>query len=206
MTEYFPNFFMNKNYIKEIEINLNGLNTLESRDTLGRRQVMIESPNSGYYSFVLKVAGNIDQLKSLTGWLAGLYGRFEDFYICIPKISYSSNRNSYLSNIAVDAGNQTGKNIYVKDMTPSSHVLSTGDFIQFANSTKVYQLRDNLFSDQTGSGVLNLSTVVIESPADSSLVKVNEIYLRVALSDDNISYTYDNENNLEFDLSVSEVI
>lgn len=158
-------------------------NSSISRSISGTRQSF--AYGGGYWELRASLA-NCDyyEAKQIAAFINSQDGRASTFTIYLPP--QIAGNNNYGGDIFVKGASQTGKNILVDGMTPARTILKKGDFIKFANSAKVYQVSEDLISDNLGEGTLSLHTHVVgDLPSDNEniIYKSNLVSWTVALKE-----------------------
>jgi len=84
--------------------------------------------------------------------------------------SLTANGESW-GNPFVDGSSQTGRNVVIGGLTPNrTDIIHDGDFVQFDNNGKVYQVVGDFDSDGSGDATIKLNTPLIGSPTHGSLI------------------------------------
>jgi len=176
--------------IQTVKVWHEGWDTKISRSRAGRRQASVSSAGGGFWKFNLTLRprerNDFDYVWAFLNKQEGRYGTFE---LEIPKLS--SCKTGYQNSIIVQGASQSGKSINVDGMALSQTILKTGDFIKFTNSTKVYQLTEDLISSGGGAGTLVLHMPVVDTPVDNEAVIFNNVKWTVSNSSDSVEVDLD---------------
>lgn len=127
------------------------------------------------------------QFSELFAFLLKQRGRYDTFTISPPTVA--TPQGGIPGSPIVQGANQTGRSVVTDGWgTTQSNVLVAGDFIKFANHSKVYMITANASSNGTGTGeaTLSIEPALITSPADNSAITVSSVPFTVSLADDNL--------------------
>lgn len=86
---------------------------------------------------------------------------------------------------AVNGSGQSGRSVNTKGWSTNvTGIMKAGDFIKFANQTKVYMVTADANSDGTGLATLTIEPALMVSPADSDGITVRDVPFTVAMTGD----------------------
>lgn len=106
-------------------------------------------------------------------------GQYEDFLYTPNEIGTTRGTST---GATVNGGSQTGRTVNINSL---SGTLKSGDFVKFANHTKVYMLVADVGA---GGTALTIEPALSTSPADASAVTVVNVPFTVAMSTDMTEY------------------
>ena len=116
------------------------------------------------YEFDMKVTqGREGQILSrFFDQLGGVTGRFLWIDQALPRVTAEEP--------LVDGAGQTGASLLVKGCTPSTTVLTDGDFFSIGTGfeTRLYRVDQDIVSDETGAATVTFFPALRISPADES--------------------------------------
>ena len=143
------------------------------------------------------------QWSRLMAFLEKQNGRYETFTI-IPSLARAPMGTGLGTPVIVGAS-QTGSSVVTGGWpVSSSGMLKAGDFIKFANHTKVYQVMDDIASDIAGQATINIKPALLQSPADASAISIRDIPFTVRLSSDAVPFEFDELGMCVFKLDCME--
>jgi hypothetical protein len=148
-----------------IDVKLN-YNNVKSQTRSGRTQV--RNIGAALWSFTAKY-NNLtrDEMGPVVGFIAATQGGSSSFTIVPPVISSTRGTASgtLLANGASSAGDRT------VPVDGISGTLKAGDFIKFANHTKVYMLTNDI----SGSGTMTIEPALHEAVSNNEAVTYNSV-------------------------------
>ena len=148
-----------------IDVRLN-YNNVRSQTRSGRTQV--RNIGAALWSFTAKYSTlTRAQMAPIYAFLAGKQGGTSSFSITPPVISDSTGNAT--GTLRVNGAHSAGDNTVAMDGI--SGTVKAGDFIKFANHTKVYMV----VSDFTASGTMTIEPALHEAVADNAVVTFNSV-------------------------------
>jgi hypothetical protein len=132
-------------------------------------------------------------------------GQYETFTFVPPVVSdpQGTATGTPLVNTAHTVGDTT---ISTDGWTTSTQILKAGDFIKFANHSKVYMVVSDCSSDGTGAATLVIEPPLMAALSDNEAITANDVPFRVALTTDAQEYSAGPPNLYEFSIGLIEVI
>jgi hypothetical protein len=132
-------------------------------------------------------------------------GQYETFTFVPPVVSVPQGTatGTPLVNTAHTVGDTT---IATDGWTTSTQILKAGDFIKFANHSKVYMVVSDCSSDGTGAATLVIEPPLMAALSDNEAITANDVPFRVALTTDAQEYSAGPPNLYEFSIGLIEVI
>lgn len=168
--------------ITDCEISLQGINTLVNTYQSGASDRLVLSNSIGYWALSINLISlSLQKAKQIFAFLCSQQGRAKTFKIRLREFETQS---KYTGVIQIDGLEQTGNAINVKNMNANTVCLHSGDFIKFANHSKVYQVKTDLISNTNGLGTLVLTTPVAKTLSDNESIEYRNFYWTMANADD----------------------
>jgi len=143
--------------------------SLMSTSTISGKRV---SQRRGPFLYTFSVEMNImatssEEYKSIRKEIAGMDYGVEPLQTSIPTLT--SNGGSWAGSPVVVGGTQKGKFVEIEGLTPNTtDIILDGDFIQFSNNGKVYQVVGDFDSGSSGEAIIKLNSPLVISPVDGS--------------------------------------
>ena len=106
----------------------------------------------------------------------------------------------------VNGASQTGRSV-VTDGWPTGAtltVLKAGDYIKFANHTKVYMVIADTVSDTNGDATISIEPALLTSPANNTAVTYSSVPFTVFFEGKAIEYVTDSTGFYQFELEMCE--
>ena len=113
-------------------------------------------------------------------------GQFDTFTVTPPVISSAQGLGG--GTPLINGASQTGRSV-VSDGWPTGAtltVLKAGDFIKFANHTKVYMVTADATCDTSGNATISIEPELQTSPANDTAITYNSVPFTVYCSQGNI--------------------
>lgn len=111
------------------------------------------------------------QAGIVTGYLAQTLGPAFSFEIILPEISYSKSSNQPTTTPYLSTAASKGDKVVYLDNCGNSKTILAGDFIKFANHSKVYQVVGTATSNSSGEMTLYFSgSLVNDVPISTNLI------------------------------------
>ncbi len=139
-----------------------------------------------------------DEFAPVFAFIMTLGGQLTSFDIVPPVISSTSGNatGTVLANGAHTIGDTT---ITVDGLTGT---LKAGDFIKFANHSKVYMVT----ADRTGGGTLSIQPGLLSSVADDEEITYNNVTFKMRLDNDVQEFGLSGFDRYSYDVDMVEVI
>jgi len=132
-------------------------------------------------------------------------GQYETFSYYPPTVS--SPQGTATGTPLVNGAQSAGDNTIVTDgWSNSITCLKAGDFIKFANHSKVYMVVADATSDGSGNSTLTIEPPLTSSVADDEAVTVSNVPFTVRFSDDMAEFDGGAPNIFQFKMSLLEVL
>lgn len=146
-------------------------------------------------------------INRIFAWMHKFQGRLNTFKLVFPNWLSINQPQTYTGSIVVNGANQTGLQVAVDGMDVSSTILRAGAYIKFeTTSNKVYILTEDLRSDGSGEGTLNLGSLVLDnSPNDGENVIYKDVEWTFALAEDITGFDLDVLKRGGFEMQLEEV-
>jgi len=111
------------------------------------------------------------QAGIVTGYLAQTLGPAFSFEIILPELSYSKSPNQPSTTPYLSTAASKGDKVVYLDNCGNSKIILAGDFIKFANHSKVYQVVGTATSNASGEMTLYFSgSLVNDVPISTNLI------------------------------------
>lgn len=189
--------------------NFRTLNFKDNRPTLlnqtlsGKKQV--RQIGAQYFSFTVAMPP-LKQEKSqeIFAFLQKQKGSFEDFTIQAPLDNLGASKSE--TDIVVNGAHTSGDNTIAMDgFSQTTGALKAGDYIKFANHSKVYMVSEDADASG-GAATVTISPNLVASLADNEAVTVNKPSFTVYLENNEIMYSTDASGFYSISFDVREVI
>lgn len=164
----------------------------------------VRSKNTQRFGFTIEtVPLQRPQWSKLMAFLEKQNGRYETFEH-IPNMARAPMGSGIGTPVVVGAS-QTGSSVVTGGWpVSSSGMLKAGDFIKFANHSKVYQVMDDITSDIAGQSTINIRPGLIQPPADASAITIRDVPFTVRLQSDAVAFEFDDLNMSVFKMDCME--
>jgi len=173
-------------------------------ETQSFKQIKSKLPGHRW-EFTLKTEAMDDnKSRGLFGFISSLEGRFNPFQVKLP--IYSDSRGVALFakvNGALSAGTKTITVDGLAANQPGS--VMAGDFISFANHSKVYQVAIDADSNASGQATLTLAAPLLNAVPNDTNVNTKNVLFTVALSRDIQKFTKKGGLLTRFEFDCEEV-
>lgn len=130
--------------------------------------IEVVSPSNNYGCGVVLPPMNLDQFKPWRAVLSKLTSARHQFYISPPDSGPSTGYAGPEPRIS--GAGQIGNSIVVDGLSPSSDILSDGDFLSFDGI--LYQCDSDVSSNGSGVATISLNRALRKSPADNLPVEI----------------------------------
>lgn len=131
-------------------------------------------------------------------------GAFESFTVTPPVVGASQGPGG--GTPLVNGASQTGRTI-VTDGWPTGAtltILKAGDFIKFANHTKVYMVSVDATCDTNGDSTISIEPALVTSPATNTAITYASVPFTVYFENDAIEFQTDKSGFYQFELDMCE--
>jgi hypothetical protein len=114
--------------------------TLTSETISGKKRRV--GMGHSFYTFTAKFPNETAfNMGPVLGFVAAQYGQLDNFSIVLPRISFSKNTSLGSISVVTSGAKAIGDNsVGVAGFAPGDSFLFAGDFIKFANHSKVYMV------------------------------------------------------------------
>ena len=148
------------------------------------------------------------QFDPIFGFLMKQRGSFETFTF-IPPVVSSTTATGYGTPV-INGGSQTGRTVNTDGWTANQsagNLLQAGNYLKFANHSKVYVLTDANTSGSSGESTLSIEPALLTSPADGSAITIASVPFTVYLMNSGlVEYNVDNSGLFYYDLDLCEAL
>lgn len=171
----------------------------------GRRQV--RQIGSQFFSFSVQMPPlQYDDAMDIFAFLTKQKGMYETFTIQYPTNNRGAGKDE--TDILVAGAHSAADGTIDLDgfAASTSSVLKAGDFIKFANHSKVYMVQADADSDATGATTILIEPSLVSSLADNEAVTVNKPSFTVYLTTEDTVFITDPLGFYEISFDVREVI
>ena len=151
--------------------------TLINTSTSGHRQGCMTGPSRAVFAIDYNNSRD-DELRPLFSFLNRLQGGLLTFDVVLPYFSHGTGIDSVGS---VSSTVNTGYEVNTKNWPVSTLIRKAGDVIQFASSSRVYVLADDLVSDVAGLATAVLCSPLIAPVIANSIVTIKDIKIRARI-------------------------
>lgn len=139
-----------------------------------------------YYSWEVKYPSLLPiDAGTVNGFVAQAFGPQFSFEIILPEISYSKAPNQTTSVPRLSASRAIGAtSVALTNCGASKNVLAAGDFVKFANHSKVYMVTAPCVSDSSGNATLYFSCALVSAIPSNTNVTITAIPFTAILTED----------------------
>ena len=176
--------------------------TLEARTISGRRQAR---QIAGQYWVMTATFPPMTRAEFSPIWafIITQRGSFDTFLLQ-PTVHKDTQGNSSGSPKVKNAS-QTGRTITTDGWPTSATVMKAGDFVKFANHTKVYMLTADLVCDTNGDATMAIEPALITSPATDSAITFSSVPFTCYVDQGNtIEYNTDATGFFQYEVEFCE--
>jgi hypothetical protein len=154
------------------------------------------SAGTQYYSFGVQYPNVIARdFGPVAAFIARQYGSFDDFQIVLPEISFPKGNNySFIgtpqvaSAQALTAGT-TSIPCNAFGGASKTEVLRAGDFIKFANHTKVYMVVEDVNTNSSSEATITINPGLVVSVPVGTLLTTTAVPFTVVMEDFDQEYS-----------------
>lgn len=151
--------------------------TLINASNSGYRQGCMTGPSRAVFTLDYNSSRD-DELRPLFGFLNRLQGGLLTFDVVLPYFSHGS---GFDGSGDVSTTVNTGYEVNTKNWPVSTLIRKEGDVIQFASSSRVYVLADDLVSDIAGLATAVLCSPLVKPVIANSIVNIKNIKVRARI-------------------------
>jgi len=154
--------------------------TLTSETISGKKRRV--GMGHSFYTFSVKFPNQTAyNMGPVLGFVAAQYGQLDNFSIVLPEISYSKNTSLGSISVVTSGAKAIGDNsVGVAGIAPGDQFLLAGDFIKFANHSKVYMVTADWVSGQP----LFFSGSLVSAVPSGTQIIFNAVPFNVILDND----------------------
>jgi len=181
--------------------------TIQSRSIAGKRQVRQIGGQyfKLYASFPLM---SRSEFAPIYAFIMKQRGSYESFTVVPPVVG--STTGTSLGTPLVNGASQTGRTVVTDGWTgdqTAGNLLKAGDYIKFANHTKIYNIVADNASDAGGNSSLTIEPALITSPAENDVITTSSVPFTVYLMGGGlIEYSTGFDNLFSFALDLCEAL
>jgi hypothetical protein len=181
--------------------------TIQTRTISGRRQVR-QIGGQYFQLYATYPPMTRSQFAPIYGFIMKQRGSFESFTIVPPIVG--STTGTSLGTPLVKTASQTGRTVSTDGWTAdqsAGSLLKAGDYIKFANHTKIYTLVTDNSSDSGGNSTLTIEPALITSPADNDAITTSSVPFTVYLMNGGlVEYAVGNDSLINYVIELCEAI
>jgi len=139
-----------------------------------------------------------EEMMPVFAFVISQQGKVGTFDITPPVISSSS--GTVTGSMAVNGAHTAGDSTI--DVDGFTGTIKAGDFVKFANHTKVYMV----VSDLTGAGSLSIEPAITSDLADNEAVTYNNVPFKMRLNNDVQEYSLSANEYFEYEIDMIEAL
>jgi len=171
----------------------------------GKRSV--KQFSAQYFSFSVQMPPmNQADFMPFYAFLTKQKGSFETFTFEYPLDNQGADKGE--TDILVNGALSIGSSSIAMDgfNASTTGVLKAGDFIKFANDTKIYMVTADADSNASGEATIAIEPPLQDAVVDDEAVTVNKPSFKVALMQDDLLYSTDASGFFTLSFDVREVL
>ena len=160
-----------------------------------------------YFSFSVQLPPmNQADFQAFYAFLVKQKGSFETFTFEYPLDNLGADKGE--TDILVNGALAIGSTTIAMDgfNASTTGVLKAGDFIKFANDTKIYMVTADADSNASGQADISIEPPLQDAVVDNEAVTVNKPSFKVALVQDDVLYSTDASGFFSLSFDVREVL
>ena len=160
-----------------------------------------------YFSFSVQLPPmNQADFQAFYAFLVKQKGSFETFTFEYPLDNLGADKGE--TDILVNGALAIGSTTIAMDgfNASTTGVLKAGDFIKFANDTKIYMVTADADSNASGEADISIEPPLQDAVVDNEAVTVNKPSFKVALVQDDVLYSTDASGFFSLSFDVREVL
>ena len=160
-----------------------------------------------YFSFSVQLPPmNQGDFQAFYAFLVKQKGSFETFTFEYPLDNLGADKGE--TDILVNGALAIGSTTIAMDgfNASTTGVLKAGDFIKFANDTKIYMVTADADSNASGQADISIEPPLQDAVVDNEAVTVNKPSFKVALVQDDVLYSTDASGFFSLSFDVREVL
>jgi hypothetical protein len=154
--------------------------TLTSETISGKKRRV--GMGHSFYTFTVKFPNQTAyNMGPVLGFVAAQYGQLDNFSIVLPEISYTKNTSLGSISVVTSGAKAIGDNsVNISGIASGDQFLLAGDFIKFANHSKVYMVTADWVSGQP----LFFSGSLVSAVPSGTQIIFNAVPFNVILDND----------------------
>ena len=171
----------------------------------GKRSV--KQFSAQYFSFSVQMPPmNQADFQAFYAFLVKQQGSFQTFTFEYPLDNQGADKGE--TDILVNGALAIGSTTIAMDgfNASTTGVLKAGDFIKFANDTKIYMVTADADSNASGEADISIEPPLQDAVVDNEAVTVNKPSFKVALVQDDLLYSTDASGFFSLSFDVREVL
>ena len=171
----------------------------------GKRSV--KQFSAQYFSFSVQMPPmNQADFQAFYAFLVKQQGSFQTFTFEYPLDNQGADKGE--TDILVNGALAIGSTTIAMDgfNASTTGVLKAGDFIKFANDTKIYMVTADADSNASGQADISIEPPLQDAVVDNEAVTVNKPSFKVALVQDDVLYSTDASGFFSLSFDVREVL
>jgi hypothetical protein len=160
-----------------------------------------------YFSFSVQMPPlQQSDFMSIYAFLTSQQGSFQTFTFEYPLENQGADKGQ--TDILVNGAKAIGSTSIAMDgfNNSTTGVLKAGDFIKFANDTKIYMVTADADSNGSGEATISIEPPLQDAVVDNEAVTVNKPSFKVALTQDDVLYSTDAAGFFTLSFDVREVL
>lgn len=140
---------------------------------------------TSFYSWQVKYPTLTSAESSIiTGYLSQTYGPAFSFEIILPEISYTNSPTPITTGATLNGSASKGAKTVTLQGCGNAKTLIGGDYIKFANHSKVYQVVGTATSDASGNMTLYFSGSLVDDVPSGTDIQFNDVRFTAILDSD----------------------
>jgi hypothetical protein len=171
----------------------------------GKRSV--KQFSAQYFSFSVQMPPmNQADFQAFYAFLVSQQGSFQTFTFEYPLDNQGADKGE--TDILVNGALAIGSTTIAMDgfNASTTGVLKAGDFIKFANDTKIYMVTADADSNASGEADISIEPPLQDAVVNNEAVTVNKPSFKVALVQDDVLYSTDASGFFSLSFDVREVL
>tara|TARA_Y100000310_G_scaffold7539_1_gene8238 strand:- start:1319 stop:1936 length:618 start_codon:yes stop_codon:yes gene_type:complete len=143
-----------------------------------------------HYLFKITLIGalTLEQRSKLRSFFLDSKANSSKAYLPLTSLYNASGSNS--NAIAVKTEHSSGNQVTIDGFSNSTNgVLKAGDIIQFTNHKKLYTVKEDVNSSNTGEATIKIDPPLLATVLDNEVVSHSDLQAHVTLLDNNIKTT-----------------
>ena len=186
------------------ELNIESIQqTIVSRTISGKRQVR-QIGGQYWKLFASYPPMTRAEFAPIHAFMIKQRGAYESFTVTPPVLGIAQGPGG--GTPLVNGASQTGRSV-VTDGWPTGAtltVLKAGDYIKFANHTKVYMVTADTVADTNGDATISIEPALLSNPVENTAITYSSVPFTVYFDGDAIEFTTDQSGFYQFELEMCE--